>query len=49
MYIYFKMVSGVVSGNYIYFCKYKGFSDVNTTPPAISDYKPYFQLKLFWY
>ena len=38
MYWYFKRVSGVGSGNYIYFWKSKGLSDENITAPTTSDY-----------
>ena len=38
MYRYFKRVSGVGSGNYIYFWKSKGLSDENITAPTTSDY-----------
>ena len=38
MYIYFKRVSGVDSGNYIYFWKSKGLSDENITAPTTNDY-----------
>ena len=34
MYIYFKRVSGVGSGNYIYFWKANGLSDENITTPT---------------
>ena len=37
MYRYFKRVSGVGSGNYIYFWKYKGLSDENITAPTTTD------------
>ena len=37
MYRYFKRVSVVGSGNYIYFSKSKGFSDENITAPTTSD------------
>ena len=39
MYRYFKRVSGVGSGNYIYFWKSKGLSYQNITPATTSDYK----------
>ena len=35
MYRYFKRVSGVGSGNYIYFWKSKGSSDENVTAPKV--------------
>ena len=38
MYRYFKRVSGVGSGNYIYFWNSKGSSDKNITAPHTSDY-----------
>ena len=38
MYGYFKRVVGVGIGNYIYFWKFKGFSDENITPPVTPDY-----------
>ena len=38
MYRYFKRVSGVGSGNYIYFWNSKGLSDKNITAPNTSDY-----------
>ena len=38
MYRYFKRVSGVGTGNYIYFWKSKGSSDENITTPTKSDY-----------
>ena len=38
MYRYFKWVSGVGTGNYIYFWKSKGLSDENITAPTTSDY-----------
>ena len=38
MYRYFKRVSGVGSGNYIYFWKSKELSDENITAPNTSDY-----------
>ena len=38
IYRYFKRVSGVWTGNYIYFWKSKGFHDENITAPAASDY-----------
>ena len=37
-YRYFKQVSGVGSGNYIYFWKSKGLSDGNITAPNINYY-----------
>ena len=37
MYIFFKRVSGVGSGNYIYFWKSEGLSDENITVPTTSD------------
>ena len=37
-YRYFKWVSGVDTGNYIYFWKSKGLSDENTTAPTTSNY-----------
>ena len=39
MYRYFKRVSGVGSGNYIYFWNFKGSSDKNITAHNTSDYK----------
>ena len=47
MYWYFKRVSGVGSGNYIYFWKSKGLSDENITAPTTSDYKINPQLSYF--
>ena len=38
IYIYFKRVSGVDSGNYIYFWKSKGLFDENITAPTTNDY-----------
>ena len=38
MYQYFNGVSGVGSGNYIYFWITKGLSDKNITAPTTSDY-----------
>ena len=38
MYRYFKRVSVVRTGNYIYFWKSKGLSDENITAPTRSDY-----------
>ena len=38
MYRYFKRVSGVGTGNYIYYWKFKGLSDENITAPTTSDY-----------
>ena len=35
---YFKRVSGVGSGNYIYFSKSKGFSDEYITAPIATDH-----------
>ena len=37
MYGFFKGVSGVGSGNYIYFWKSEGLSDENITVPTTSD------------
>ena len=37
MYRFFKRVSGVGSGNYIYFWKSEGLSDENITVPTTSD------------
>ena len=34
-----KRVVRVVTGNYIYFCKSKGLSDINITPRTTSDYR----------
>ena len=39
MYRYFKRVTGVGSGNCIYFWKSKGLSDENITAPNTIDYK----------
>ena len=39
MYRYFKRVTGVVSGNNIYFWKSKGLSDEAITPPVTLDYR----------
>ena len=39
MYRYFKWVSGVGTGNYIYFWKSKGLSDENITALTAGDYK----------
>ena len=44
MYRYFKRVSGVGTGNYIYFWKSKGSSDENITTPTKSDYSLNLQL-----
>ena len=49
MYRYFNRVSGVVSGNYIYFRKSKGLSAFNITAPTTSDYKLNPELSSFWY
>ena len=38
MYIIFKRVSGVGTGNYIYFWKSEGFSDEDITVFSASDY-----------
>ena len=38
MYRYFKRISSIGTGNYIYFLKYKGLSDENVTAPNTSDY-----------
>ena len=38
MYKYFKRVSGVGTGNFIYFWKSKSFYDENITAPSKSDY-----------
>ena len=35
---YFKRITGVGTGNYIYFWKSKGLSDENTTAPTTSNY-----------
>ena len=35
---YFKRITGVGTGNYIYFWKSKGLSDENTTAPTTIDY-----------
>ena len=47
MYWSFKRVVGVGNGNYIYFWKYKGLSDENTTAPTTSDYSLNQQLSYF--
>ena len=47
MYRSFKRVVGVGNGNYIYFWKYKGLSDENTTAPTTSDYSLNQQLSYF--
>ena len=41
---YFKKISGVSSGNYIYFWKSKGLSDENITAPTIINYRLNLQL-----
>ena len=47
MHIYLKRVSGVGSGNYIYFWKSKGLSDKNITAFNTSDYKLNLELSFF--
>ena len=49
MFRYFKRVSGVGNGNYIYFGKFQGFSDENITAPNASDYKLNPELSFLWY
>ena len=44
MHIYVKRVSGVGSGNYIYFWKSNGLSDENITTPTTTDYSLHPQL-----
>ena len=39
MYKYFKIISGVSSGNYIYFWTFKGLLEENIISPTTSDYK----------
>ena len=45
MYRYFKRVAGVGSGNYIYFCKSKGFSDecINSITASYYNITPEFR------
>ena len=47
MYVYFKRISGVGSGDYIYFWISKGLSNKNITAPTTSDYKLNHQLNYF--
>ena len=47
MHIYLKRVSGVGSGNYIYFWKSKRLSDKNITASNRSDYKLNLELNFF--
>ena len=47
MYRYFKRVSGVSSGNYIYFWDSNGLSDENITAPTTSDYTLHPELSYF--
>ena len=47
MHIYLKRVSGVGSGNYIYFWKSKGLPDKNITAFNTSDYKLNLELSFF--
>ena len=47
MYRYFKRVSDVGAGNYIYFWKSKGLSDENITTSDTSDYNLNPQLDFF--
>ena len=44
MYRYFKRVSGVGTGNYVYFWKSKGLPDEHLTAPTTSDYSLHLQL-----
>ena len=48
MYIYFKRVSGVGTGNYISNWKSKKLFDENITDPTSSDYLPQCSIKLSW-
>ena len=47
MHKYFKMVTVVCSGNYIYFWKSQGLSDKNITVPTTTDYEINPQLSYF--